>query len=132
MRGKIRVLLDDKTEYIAVVETLGSKINQLNTQIRRDEENARNLQNNLQEMYHTLTSDLKARDQMLETLKKLKTVKRQKDIDVEVHNPSEKLNLENPDIELCTTEEEWNALEEADKIRKLREEERKKDAETSN
>jgi hypothetical protein len=132
MKGKVRVLLDDKTDYIAVVETLGSKINQLNRDIRQDEENARNLQNNLGEIYQMLTSHLKARSQMLETLKKLKTVKRQKDIDVEVHNPSEKLTLENPEYELCVSEEEWNRLEEADKIRKLREEEKEKDAKTSN
>jgi hypothetical protein len=120
MKGKIRVLLDEKTEYIAVVETLGTKINQLNREIFGDEERIRNLQTNLKEMFDTLGYHLKARSQMLETMKKMKLIKKQKDIDCEVPNPSEKITLDNPEIDLCVSEEEWNRKEELD--RKIREE----------
>jgi formamidopyrimidine-DNA glycosylase len=129
MKGKIRVLIDEKTEYIAVVETLGSRINQLNRDIQNDEENVKHIQNNLQEMYETLVSHLKARGQMLETLKKMKTVKKTKDIDVEVHNPSEKISLENPEIQICISEEEWKRWEEIDREITEREKERKKEQE---
>lgn len=130
MKGKIRVLLDENTEYMAVVETLGTKINQLNREISNDEERIKSLQNNSKDTFIELGLHLKARNQMLETMKKMKLVKRQKDIDCEGSNPSEKIPLDNPEIDLCVSEEEWNRKEELD--RKIREEEEKKNANNTN
>lgn len=129
MKGKIRVLLDEKTDYMAVVETLGTKINQLNREILGDEERIKSTQSTLKEMFNTLSYHLKGRSQMLETLKRMKIVKKQKDIDCVVTNPSEKITLENPEIDLCVSEEEWNKKAELDRLRR---EEEKRNANNTN
>jgi hypothetical protein len=129
MKGKIRVLLDEKTDYMAVVETLGSKINQLNREILSDEERIKSTQTTLKEMFGTLSYHLKGRSQMLETLKRMKLVKKQKDIDCVVTNPSEKITLDNPEIDLCVSEEEWNRKAESDRLRR---EEEKRNANNTN
>jgi hypothetical protein len=115
MKGKIRVLIDENTKYSALAETLVDKISQLNKEILQDENFIRNLQTDLQATYKALEEHLKARSQMLETLDRMKTIKKIKHIDGEVLNPSEKLSLENPEVEVCWKEDDWKAKEERDK-----------------